>query len=240
MVARTGYTGEKGVELCCAEDAAEALWDAVVARGAVPCGLGARDTLRLEVCYPLHGNDITPETDAISAGLGWACALDKEFTGVEVLRRVKEEGPAATARRVRHGREGRAAPGHADRGRRRGDLRHALADARPGHRDGLRAVRERRAGHRARRSTSAASRGAPTSSRSRSTAKERASARRGELPRRSQVPPRARLGADRGGRGDARDHLVRAGRARRARPLRAARGRLHRREGRRPTARSSR
>ena len=94
MVARTGYTGEKGVELCCAEDAAEALWDAVVARGAVPCGLGARDTLRLEVCYPLHGNDITPETDAVSAGLGWACALDKEFTGVEALRRVKEEGPA--------------------------------------------------------------------------------------------------------------------------------------------------
>ena len=63
-----------------------ALWDAVLARGAVPCGLGARDTLRLEVCYPLHGNDISPETDAISAGLGWACALDKEFTGVEVLR----------------------------------------------------------------------------------------------------------------------------------------------------------
>jgi len=94
MVARTGYTGEKGVELCCTEDAVAALWDAVVARGAVPCGLGARDTLRLEVCYPLHGNDITPETDAVSAGLGWACALDKEFTGVEALRRMKEEGPA--------------------------------------------------------------------------------------------------------------------------------------------------
>jgi aminomethyltransferase len=93
MVGRTGYTGELGVELCCAEDDAEALWDAVLARGAVPCGLGARDTLRLEVCYPLHGNDITPDTDAISAGLGWACALDKEFTGADALRRVKEEGP---------------------------------------------------------------------------------------------------------------------------------------------------
>ena len=93
MVGRTGYTGELGVELCCAEDDAEVLWDAVLARGAAPCGLGARDTLRLEVCYPLHGNDITPETDAISAGLGWACALEKEFTGVDVLRRVKEEGP---------------------------------------------------------------------------------------------------------------------------------------------------
>jgi aminomethyltransferase len=94
MISRTGYTGEKGVELCSAEDDASALWDAVLARGAVPCGLGARDTLRLEVCYPLHGSDITPETDAISAGLGWACALDTEFTGVEELRRIRAEGPA--------------------------------------------------------------------------------------------------------------------------------------------------
>jgi len=93
MIARTGYTGEAGVELCCAEDDAGELWDAVMARGVTPCGLGARDTLRLEVCYPLHGNDITPETDAISAGLGWACALDTEFTGVDGLRRIKEEGP---------------------------------------------------------------------------------------------------------------------------------------------------
>jgi aminomethyltransferase len=94
MVARTGYTGEQGVELCCAEGDAVALWDGILERGVVPCGLGARDTLRLEVCYPLHGNDITPETDAISAGLGWACALDTEFTGVETLRRIKAEGPA--------------------------------------------------------------------------------------------------------------------------------------------------
>jgi aminomethyltransferase len=94
MVSRTGYTGEPGVELCCAEDDAEALWDAVLERGAVPCGLGARDTLRLEVCFPLHGNDITEETDAISAGLGWACALGTDFTGVQALRRIKEEGPA--------------------------------------------------------------------------------------------------------------------------------------------------
>jgi aminomethyltransferase len=93
MVCRTGYTGEKGVELMCAEDDAVALWDAVVARGVVPAGLGARDTLRLEVCYPLHGNDITQDTDAISAGLAWTCALDTDFTGADVLRRIKEEGP---------------------------------------------------------------------------------------------------------------------------------------------------
>src|SRR3954469_23561317 len=93
MVNRTGYTGEDGCELLApAEDGAE-LWDRVVARGAVPCGLGARDTLRLEVCFPLHGNDITPETDAISAGLGWCCALDKEFTGANELREVKARGP---------------------------------------------------------------------------------------------------------------------------------------------------
>jgi aminomethyltransferase len=94
MICRTGYTGEAGVELCCAAEDAPELWDAVVARGAVPCGLGARDTLRLEVCYPLHGNDIGPETDAISAGLGWACALTTDFTGVEVLRTIREDGPA--------------------------------------------------------------------------------------------------------------------------------------------------
>ena len=93
LVCRTGYTGEKGVELCCAAEDAVSLWDAVLARGAVPCGLGARDTLRLEVCYPLHGNDITEETDAISAGLGWACALDTGFTGAEALRRIREAGP---------------------------------------------------------------------------------------------------------------------------------------------------
>ncbi|MBA3366813.1 MAG: glycine cleavage system aminomethyltransferase GcvT [Actinobacteria bacterium] len=93
MVARTGYTGESGVELMTMAEEAEALWDRVVERSAEPCGLGARDTLRLEVCYPLHGNDITSETDPISAGLGWVCALDKEFTGVDVLRRVKERGP---------------------------------------------------------------------------------------------------------------------------------------------------
>jgi aminomethyltransferase len=93
MVNRTGYTGERGVELMTPAEDGPALWDAVVERGVKPCGLGARDTLRLEVCYPLHGNDITPDTDAISAGLGWTCALDTEFTGVDELRRIKAEGP---------------------------------------------------------------------------------------------------------------------------------------------------
>src|SRR3989442_8144009 len=93
MVNRTGYTGEDGCELLIMAEDAGPLWDRVLERGAVPCGLGARDTLRLEVCFPLHGNDITPETDAISAGLGWCCALDKEFTGAQELRETKARGP---------------------------------------------------------------------------------------------------------------------------------------------------
>jgi aminomethyltransferase len=94
MINRTGYTGEEGVELACMTEDAARLWDGVLARGVVPCGLGARDTLRLEVCYPLHGNDVGPQWDAISSGVGWACALDTGFTGAERLRAIKEEGPA--------------------------------------------------------------------------------------------------------------------------------------------------
>ncbi len=93
MVNRTGYTGEDGCELLCMAEDAGALWDAVLARGVTPCGLGARDTLRLEACFPLHGNDISPETDPISAGLGWTCSLAKDFSGVNVLRAIKERGP---------------------------------------------------------------------------------------------------------------------------------------------------
>jgi len=95
MVNRTGYTGEDGAEILCMAEDAVALWDAVLARGVVPCGLGARDTLRLEASLPLHGNDIGPDTNAIDAGLGWTCALEeKDFTGAGVLRAVKAAGPA--------------------------------------------------------------------------------------------------------------------------------------------------
>jgi aminomethyltransferase len=93
MVNRTGYTGEQGCELLTMADDAPALWDDLLERGIVPCGLGARDSLRIEACFPLHGNDITPETDAISAGLGWCCRLEKEFTGAQELREIKARGP---------------------------------------------------------------------------------------------------------------------------------------------------
>ena len=141
MVCRTGYTGETGVELLCPAEDAVALWDHVLERGVAPCGLGARDTLRLEVCYPLHGNDITPETDAISAGLGWTCALDTEFTGVDVLRQVKEAGPER--RLVAFVMEEKAIPrqGMPIAGGGEGDLRNPLAVARRRHRHGIRAGR---------------------------------------------------------------------------------------------------
>src|SRR5829696_1262501 len=93
MVNRTGYTGEDGCELLVPAEDAVSLWDRVLARGARPCGLAARDTLRIEACFPLHGNDITPETDAISAGLSWCCKLVKEFTGAQELREIKALGP---------------------------------------------------------------------------------------------------------------------------------------------------
>ena len=92
MINRTGYTGERGVELACMAEDAVALWDAVRDRGVRPCGLGARDTLRIEVCYPLHGADIGPDTDAISSGLRFACALETDFTGVEQLRALARSG----------------------------------------------------------------------------------------------------------------------------------------------------
>jgi aminomethyltransferase len=93
LVARTGYTGEPGVEVMCAMERVGELWDAIVAAGAVPCGLGARDTLRLEVCYPLYGNDLSLERTALESGLGWVCALDaKHFMGTDALHEQKRSG----------------------------------------------------------------------------------------------------------------------------------------------------
>jgi aminomethyltransferase len=93
LVARTGYTGEVGVELIV--DAADAVrvWDGLLLAGAEPIGLGARDTLRLEMCYPLYGNDLDEEHTALEARLGWACALDtKDFVGAAALREQREAG----------------------------------------------------------------------------------------------------------------------------------------------------
>ncbi len=223
-IARTGYTGEPGVELIAAWADTEPLFDALLRRrehGVVPCGLGARDTLRLEVCYPLHGNDITPETNAIEAGLGWVCALDKDFIGADVLRRVKAEGPKRRLVALRMLDRAIPRAGHPllDEGEhdRRGHERHAVAEPRPRYRPrlssrGPRRARERRAGRRSR--ACAGRRGGAEAALQEgdlSMAAER------ELPGRPPLPPGARLGADRRGRGRLRDHLVRPGRARRDR-----------------------
>jgi aminomethyltransferase len=91
LVCGTGYTGEDGVELLIAPEHAPAVWDALLARGVQPAGLGARDTLRLEACFHLYGNDLSTERNPIEAGLGWICKLDTGFLGSEALRRVEPD-----------------------------------------------------------------------------------------------------------------------------------------------------
>jgi aminomethyltransferase len=86
LVCGTGYTGEDGVELLIPPDGAPAVWDALLGAGVVPAGLGARDTLRLEVCFHLYGNDLTEDRNPIEAGLGWCCKLDTSFIGSDALR----------------------------------------------------------------------------------------------------------------------------------------------------------
>ena len=94
LVCGTGYTGEEGVELLCAPADAPALWDELVRRSAVPAGLAARDTLRLEVCFCLYGNELTTERGPIEAGLGWCCREQTGFIGAAAVRAVRESGPA--------------------------------------------------------------------------------------------------------------------------------------------------
>jgi aminomethyltransferase len=106
LVARSGYTGERGVELFVPEGVARALWRELIERGRPhglePAGLGARDTLRLEMGYPLHGNDISTDRTPLEAGLSWAVALDKgDFRGREGLLRQKEGGVPARLRALR-------------------------------------------------------------------------------------------------------------------------------------------
>jgi len=93
LVCGTGYTGEDGVELLCAPADAPALWDAVLAAGVVPAGLAARDTLRLEACYHLYGNDLMESRGPIEAGLGWCCKEETGFVGADAVAAVRAAGP---------------------------------------------------------------------------------------------------------------------------------------------------
>jgi aminomethyltransferase len=99
VVSRTGYTGEDGLEIMIGAAQAVELWEELIARGAKPCGLGARDTLRLEAAMPLYGHELTEETDPFQAGLAWAVKMDKgDFIGREALARRRQD--PAQRRRV--------------------------------------------------------------------------------------------------------------------------------------------
>lgn len=103
VVCRTGYTGEDGFEFFAPAAGAVAWWDKFLASGAKACGLGARDSLRLEMGYPLNGNDLSPERSPIEAGLGFFCDLNKgDFIGRERLAREKADGPALKLTAIRY------------------------------------------------------------------------------------------------------------------------------------------
>lgn len=106
--AGTGYTGERGAEIAVPTETAGALWDDLAAAGAMPCGLGARDTLRLEMGYPLWGQDLDEYTTPLEAGLGWVVDWNHEFVGREALERQRREGP--TKQLVAFRLEGRRIP----------------------------------------------------------------------------------------------------------------------------------
>lgn len=94
LVCGTGYTGEDGCELLIDPADVPAVWDALLTAGVAPCGLGARDTLRLEVCFPLYGNDLSTERGPIEAGLGWCCVEATEFIGSDAVAHTRAVGPA--------------------------------------------------------------------------------------------------------------------------------------------------
>ncbi len=93
IVARTGYTGEPGCEVVAANAIAVDMWRRLLDAGAEPCGLGARDTLRLEMGYPLHGHELSTEVTPYEARMGWAVKLDHDFVGRDALARRREAGP---------------------------------------------------------------------------------------------------------------------------------------------------
>ena len=89
LVCGTGYTGEDGVEILAPPERAGEIWDALLAEGVVPVGLGARDTLRLEACFHLYGNDLSLDRNPVEAGLAWACKPDTDFIGADALHDFK-------------------------------------------------------------------------------------------------------------------------------------------------------
>ena len=94
ILARTGYTGERGFELYAPAEVAADAFENFIEAGATPCGLGARDTLRLEMGYALYGHEIDTDTNPLEAGLSFAIAWDSDFRGKDALLEIKRTGPA--------------------------------------------------------------------------------------------------------------------------------------------------
>ena len=94
IISATGYTGAGGFELYVPNNAASEIWMALLENGVLPCGLGARDTLRMEMGFCLYGNDIDETTNSIEAGLGWITKFNKEFIDKDLLEKTKSEGPS--------------------------------------------------------------------------------------------------------------------------------------------------
>lgn len=111
FAARSGYTGEDGFELVCAADDAERLWQALLDAGIVPCGLGARDVLRVEAGLPLYGHELSDELSPIAAGLGWVISKEKDFLGCAPINKARKEGTPQKLQGIRLRSKRVAAPG---------------------------------------------------------------------------------------------------------------------------------
>lgn len=94
IISRTGYTGEDGYEILLPMADGKSFWNNIIKQGALPCGLAARDTLRMEVFYPLYGHELSMEWTPLQGGIGWAVDLDKNFAGKDVMAKQKAEGHA--------------------------------------------------------------------------------------------------------------------------------------------------
>jgi aminomethyltransferase len=93
LACRTGYTGEDGFELIVQAGFGEELWDALAAAGVQPCGLAARDVLRVEAGLPLYGHELSDQINPIETGLGWVCDKEKSYIGSEAINAMRAEGP---------------------------------------------------------------------------------------------------------------------------------------------------
>jgi aminomethyltransferase len=107
----SGYTGEDGFELIYGKDEAETVWNALLAAGVTACGLGSRDTLRVEAGLPLYGHELTDELSPIAAGLGWVISKTKTFNGSDVINKAREEGTSTKLQGIKLETKRLIAPG---------------------------------------------------------------------------------------------------------------------------------